>query len=95
VAATADGGLLVAGKTDTFSVGYQDAWLLKLTRNGFIELDEGSGATSRALSGNFTNATLPGAVTSRAPVSFAVAPEDLPVLLHSTSAAVSRQGGLP
>jgi len=95
VAVTADGGLLVAGKTDTFAVGYEDVWLLKLTKNGFIELDDGGGATSRALSGSFTSASLPGAATSRAPMSFPVAPADLDVVVHSTAATVSRQGGLP
>jgi hypothetical protein len=93
-AVTADGGLLVAGKTDTFSAGYMDVWLLKLTKNGFIELDGGGGATSTALAGSVTNASLPGAATSRTPASFSVVLEDRDVVLLSTSATVSRQGGL-
>jgi hypothetical protein len=94
VAVTADGGLLVGGKTDSFTAGYDDVWLLKLTKNGFIELDGGSGATSTALTGNVTSATLPGAATSRSPATFAVTLEDLDVTLLSTSATLSRQGGL-
>ncbi len=94
-AVTADGGLLVAGRTDTFAVGYQDAWLLKLTGNGFIELDEGGGATSAALAGEVTAVSLPGTVTARPPVDLPVVVEDLDVALLSTEATVSRQGGLP
>lgn len=96
VAVTADGGLLVGGRTATFAVGYEDVWLLKLTKNGFIELDGGvGGATSTALAGSVSAVSLPGTATSRSPVSFAVALEDLDVALLSTSATVSRQGGLP
>jgi hypothetical protein len=94
-AVTADGGLLVAGKSETFAVGYQDAWLLKLTRNGFIELDEGGGAASTALAGEVTAVSLPGATTSRPAAPLAVALEDIDVALLSTAATVSRQGGLP
>jgi hypothetical protein len=94
-AATADGGLLLAGRTESFAVGYEDAWLLKLTRNGFIELDDGGGATSTALAGSVTAASLPGAATARPAVDFTVAPVDREVVLLSTAATVSRQGGLP
>ena len=94
-AVTADGGLLVAGKTDTFAVGYEDAWLLKLTGNGFIELDDGGGANSTALAGEVTVVSLPGAATARTPAALPVALEDIEVAMLSTAATVSRQGGLP
>jgi hypothetical protein len=95
VAVTADGGLLVGGRTATFAVGYEDVWLLKLTKNGFIELDAGGGATSTALAGEVTNVSLPGTATSRSPQGFPVVLEDREVVLLSTPATVSRQGGLP
>ena len=94
-AVTADGGLLVAGKTETFSGGYHDAWLAKFTTNGFVELDLDSGAASTALTGDLGTTSLPGAATSVAPQPLELVEIPLEVPLLSTSAAVASQGGLP
>jgi hypothetical protein len=95
VAVAADGGLLVAAKTQTFSSGFEDGWLLKLTKNGYIDLDAQGGAMSTALAGDLSTATLPGTLTTVAaqPLALTEVPRELGRL--STQAAVRRQGGLP
>jgi hypothetical protein len=95
VAVTADGGLLVAGKTDTFSGGFEDAWLAKLTGNGYVELDSKSGAHSVALTGDLVTTALPGAATTVVAQPLELTEETIKVPLLSTQSIVARQGGLP
>jgi len=95
VAIAADGGLLVAASTRSFTAGSEDAWLLELSGNGFIDLDPASGATATALSGDLTAVSLPGTATAVAaqPLELTVAP--LETSLLSTAVTTSRQAGLP
>ncbi|HEY6556384.1 MAG TPA: hypothetical protein VI072_03895 [Polyangiaceae bacterium] len=95
VAVAADGGLLVAGKTRTWGSGAEDAWLLKLTKNGYVELDLQGGASSTALAGAISLTTLPGTTTAAAALSFALTDAPLAIERLSTQASVLRQGGLP
>ena len=92
---TADGGLLVAGKTDTFGAGSADAWLLKLSRNGFVELHADGGTTATSLSGELVDIGLPGTDTDVVPQPLELVEEALEVELLSTQVAIERQGGLP
>jgi hypothetical protein len=95
IAVAADGGLLVAAKTRSWGTGAEDAWLLKLTKNGYVELDLEGGASSTALAGEFSNTTLPGFATSVAPQTVDLTSSSLEVERLTTQANVIRQGGLP
>ena len=92
---TADGGLLIAARTSTFSVGYDDAWLLKLSNNGFIDMDPASGATSAALGGDLTSLGLPATPTALTSGPLELTRSVLEPALLSTEATTSRQAGLP
>ncbi len=95
LAVTADGGLLVAARTSTFSVASDDAWLLKLSSNGFIDMDPASGATSAALGGDLTTLAMPGTPTGVTAEPLALTRSDLEPALLSTGATSARQAGLP
>ncbi|HEU5059033.1 MAG TPA: hypothetical protein VFU21_21015, partial [Kofleriaceae bacterium] len=95
VAVTADGGLLAGGKTESWGTGFDDAWLLKLTHNGFIELEPASGATSTALAGSLSTINLAGAATSVTPADLALGEGPVEVERFSTQAGVLLQGGPP
>jgi hypothetical protein len=95
VAVAADGGLLVAAKTQTFSSGFEDGWLLKITKNGYIDLDPQGGATSTALAGDLSNVTLPGTATTVAAQALALTEVPRELARLSTQVTVRRQGGLP
>jgi hypothetical protein len=95
VAVTSDGGLLLAARTSTFSAGFADAWLLKLSSNGFIDMDPASGATSAALGGDLTALALPGMPTAVTAQPLALTRSDLEPALLSTAAVAARQAGLP
>jgi hypothetical protein len=95
LAVTSDGGLLIAARTSTFSVDFDDAWLLKLSENGFIDMDPGSGATSAALGGDLTTLQLPGAPTGVTAEPLVLTRSDLEPALLSTGAVSARQAGLP
>jgi hypothetical protein len=59
LAATADGGFIVVGTTNSFGVDDEDtdddAWLLKLTRTGEVEFAPDSDATIGNNTGEFHN----------------------------------------
>jgi hypothetical protein len=95
VAVAADGGLLLAARTSTFSAGFADAWLLKLSSNGFIDMDPASGATSAALGGDLTALAMPGMPTAVTAQPLALTRSDLEPALLSTGAVSTRQAGLP
>lgn len=95
VQVTADGGLLVAGQTRTFGPGAGDAWLLKLSRNGFLAVHPEGPATAASLTGDLVELDLSGAATDVEPAALALVEEPIEVDLVSTRAAASRQGGLP
>ncbi len=46
VEATTDGGVVIAGETESFGAGGSDAWVLKLDSNGNIEWEKTYGGTS-------------------------------------------------
>jgi hypothetical protein len=95
VALAADGGLLIAAKTHSFSAGYEDGWLVKLTKNGYIDLDPQGGAKSTALAGDLTTTTLPGTATTATAQPLTLTQPPLEVTRLSTQVTVARQGGLP
>ena len=95
VGVTADGGLLIGGNTQSWGTGYQDAWLLKVTKNGYVELDPQGGAASAALAGQLSTATLPGTTTTATAQALTLTEAPLEIVALSTGASVVRQGGLP
>jgi hypothetical protein len=95
VAVTADGGLLIGGNTQSWGTGYQDAWLLKVTKNGYVELYPQGGAASTALAGQLSTTTLPGATTAATAQALTLTEEPFEIVALSTGASVVRQGGLP
>jgi hypothetical protein len=94
-AVAADGGLLIAAKTRTWTAGFDDGWLLKLTKNGYVELDAQGGASSMALGGELTTSSLPGATTAATAQPLALTQAPLEIARLSTQVVVVRQGGLP
>ncbi|HTE56218.1 MAG TPA: hypothetical protein VK698_35440 [Kofleriaceae bacterium] len=95
LAVTDEGGLLVAGRTRSFGAGSEDAWLLALSGNGFVDLDPTSGAAATALSGDVTEVGLPGTPTSVEPEPLRLSSSMIEPGMLSTDATVERQAGLP
>jgi hypothetical protein len=95
LAVTGDGGLLLAARTRTFSQGYEDAWLIKVAGNGFVDMDPESGAASTALSGSFDMMSLLAEPTGGVAAALELTPAPLEPALLSTDAVAARQAGLP
>jgi hypothetical protein len=98
-ALAADGGLLIAANTFSFSSGSgsgsSDGWLVKLTKNGYVELDPQAGASSTALAGDLATTAVPGAATTVTAQPITLTQPPLEITRLSTQVVVARQGGLP
>ena len=95
IRATPDGGVLVAGHTESFGAGGQDAWLLKLTKNGYLALDSATGAYVTPLSGSVSNTGLAAISTTALPIDLPLGVIDVAVVARTTNATVMNQGLLP
>ena len=95
VLATPDGGVLVAGHTESFGAGQQDAWLVKIARNGYLQVDPTSGADTTPQSGAFGVTGVVPTSTSAVPVDLPLTVSDLTAEIVVTTTVVENQGVLP
>jgi uncharacterized delta-60 repeat protein len=88
---TADGGFVVAGYTDSFGAGWDDAWVLKLDASGSIEWQKTYGGTSEDRAHFVQQTTDGGYVVAGRTSSFGAGMEDFWVLKLDASGNVTWQ----
>ncbi|HNO80072.1 MAG TPA: hypothetical protein PKN33_18650 [Phycisphaerae bacterium] len=94
VAEGADGGLFVAGYTESFGTGNLDIWVLKLSSVGNVDLDPASGAFSSALGGLAGGVLHSTGFTSAVPAPLTLSVSPVEVRQYTPDLTVNRQGGI-
>lgn len=91
VGETSDRGCVVAGDTDSFSVGFMGAWVVKLGVGGDIIWDASSGTSTYTMSVTASDSNATTSTTSIAPASSAVVVQDTKVAPRDTTATITTQ----